>query len=169
MMDALQKFLRSPDTQGFMAIRGSFGMGKTLLVRSVLETLREQPSFVHSNYKYNERPNIFASALGPITKTERINGMRPLLNQMFMHYAARKMRQPSLDLLQELTNCSEKEDLQLYQIVQELFGLRKFEHVENFAKPPDPHSKSESQSIVDQRAAIQMKKLRIIIRDFFAI
>jgi hypothetical protein len=56
-------------TKGFISIRGTFGVGKTLFLRKVLYRIQEK---IDSNqyyiWKYNEMSKILVQGVGPISK-----------------------------------------------------------------------------------------------------
>ena len=63
----VDKFIRGTEKKGFLSIRGTFGAGKTLLLRKILYRIHYKIiSNQYPKWKYSEHSQIFVQSLGPL-------------------------------------------------------------------------------------------------------
>lgn len=90
-------------------VKGGFGMGKTLFIRTVLLKIQKviDAQNISNKYRYNEKIEIFISSINAYTRNFRLNGFRPILQRMLKKYVIRKI---SANKLQHDTNNVSKRD-----------------------------------------------------------
>lgn len=100
VQNVLDGFMKGRETKGFVSIRGSFGIGKTLFIRKILNRLQDKiNSNQYSHWKYGEKGYILVSGVGPITKTLWMCGLRSPLRDIFKLLAQRMKAQTNDQLL----------------------------------------------------------------------
>lgn len=65
------RFMKGADTNGFIIIRGTYGIGKTLFIRVVLRRIKMEEHI----YLKDENLTVIVASLGPMTKTLKANGI----------------------------------------------------------------------------------------------
>lgn len=73
------QFVKAPVKPNVLLITGSYGVGKTLFVRNLLENIDDM---LKEKFKTNNRPSIMVSSLNPANQTKRLNGWRRIMRQV---------------------------------------------------------------------------------------
>lgn len=133
----LENFLKNIDPSGFIVVRGSYGIGKSLLLRVILNKLKID----EHKYMQQDQLPVIVSSLGPMTKTLKLNGMSQILKQMFVAIAKKKKKEPTREFLLELFPMT-AENQEHYEALQDLVGITKFNWIENFP-PKEQHVSKE--------------------------
>lgn len=120
-------------------VKGTLGIGKTLLVRKILTRVEEKIiTNQYSQWKYGESPHILVSSLDPMSRTYQFNGLRPVLRGFLKLYALRVRKQPDRDLLESMVPRT-AENRGCYDLFMEMLGLKEIDSVKIFPSVLDHH------------------------------
>ncbi|CAD8172324.1 unnamed protein product [Paramecium pentaurelia] len=145
ILNQVDKIMRGIDKKGLFIIKGSFGVGKTMLIKKVLHRVQEKlNSNQYNPWKYGEMPQILTSQLNPVTRSYKLNGLRQILKQIFILYSKRLEREPDLSLFQLMI------DESLYSqntinLLKEILDLKCISRVDNF--PPKSNDDENQQEL----------------------
>lgn len=67
---------------GLFIVKGTYGVGKTMLVKKVLVRAKEKlNSNQYNSWKYGELPQILHQQLDPVSRALKLNGIIVILNR----------------------------------------------------------------------------------------
>ena len=132
LMSAVEKFMKGVDKKCLFVVKGTLGIGKTLLARKILTRVEEKIiTSQYSHWKYGESPHIIVSGLDPSTRGLQFNGLRPILRGFLKLYSERIRKSPDASLFNVMVPVT-NENRELYPFFYELMGLKDVEEVKMF-------------------------------------
>lgn len=99
----IDRFLKGKERRGVCVIAGGYGVGKTLMLKSIVSKVQRKINDGHySVFKYGERNRIFYSGMNCVERGKKLNGLRSVLQSMFRLVAARHGRAPDRAFFEHL-------------------------------------------------------------------
>ena len=124
--------MKGVDKKCLFVVKGTLGIGKTLLARKILTRVEEKIiTSQYSHWKYGESPHIIVSGLDPSTRGYQFNGLRPILRGFLKLYSERIRKSPDASLFNQMVPVT-NENRELYPFFYELMGLKEVEEVKMF-------------------------------------
>lgn len=130
----IDNFLTQTTSKGIVEMKGTSGLGKSLGVHIALHQF--QTSLMGGDkfrkWKHGEYSKIIASNNSPIYKDKIFNGVRILLQQVYLQYCKRVSQEPEAEYISDLIRpVGDKADWELFL---EMLDLKNYSWIKNF--PP---------------------------------
>lgn len=147
-----EKFLSKPAKNGLIMIIGSYGAGKSLLIKEILQKMSNK--IESATWKYNEKIQVYANSLNNVEKGRKMNGWRKILQEILVQLALR-LKINSESLIFKLTENNEDLAQNLY-LVEEILSI----------KLRSPGSVTQKNKIIQRRQELYEKKIikKILIK-----
>ena len=126
-MSFVEKFIKKNDHNMLILIQGTYGIGKSLFIRCLVEKIYKISD--NTNWKYEEETHILVSFLNVSNKSGVLNGWRAILQKLLAIFSMRIKSTPETAIIKILEDSPEL--LNSLQLMGEILNLklnRKTEH-----------------------------------------
>jgi len=118
-LNFIEKFTKKSDHNMLILIQGTYGIGKSLFIRVIME--RSSKILDNQNWKYNEQTHILVGSLNCSNRGGFLNGWRFILQKVLNIYSIRMKTTPETAIIKILEGT---DLLDSYQIMADILGLK---------------------------------------------